>query len=458
MTSDQRPQPPRAATVLPALDGGPSRDVHGARAYVVDRVAQLASVGALDAGNGDVLDAWLERLREKWHAHHATERSQRVAAAESDLGGLEAAAVMAQQRADAAAEDLQHTRRLIDAYERQFLEPVESRPNDRSERRRRPRAAMDPLEGLVRSWQQTLLVRLLVLLAAAGDLATFYLTLSGFFRDGGAWVLWLLTAAFTAASVGLMHGVGRALKDMRSGRGGLGRPAIGLMVTAWLTLGSVAVFFRTQVDTPSTTSGSIFDADPAATAAASEHEALLAAVLLAGLFMASGVLAFYAGFSEHHPQMTDYRALRKRLPELREQAERTAGEAVAAQQALEHTRTAAERAARRFEDGLAAADAEIAELRELVRVEVAGHLGQPAATNGLTTNRSEPDGSPGQEPDGAAGHPPVVPSPRPGPGGSEAMDEGPLRAVPETDFVPVAPLWGTGSAGSNGHGALNGSH
>ena len=38
-------------------DDGPSRDVHGARAYVVERVAQLASAGALDAGNGDVLDA-----------------------------------------------------------------------------------------------------------------------------------------------------------------------------------------------------------------------------------------------------------------------------------------------------------------------------------------------------------------------------------------------------------------
>lgn len=409
-----------------ALDAvGPSRDVHGARDHVLDRVAQLAASGALDAGNGDVMDAYLERLRQKWHAHHATRRSERVAAAEERLGGLESNAAQAQQRARAAADELRHTRRLLDEYERQFLEPVEKRPNDRPERRRRHRPTVDPLEGLVRPWLHTGLIAVLVLLAAAGDLVTFNLALEGTFRESGTEVLWTLTVAFAAASVGLMHGVGRALKNLRSARGGLGWPAIALMTGAWLALGAVASYFRLEsTSTEVASTDSLFDADAVATAAAAEHEALLSAVLLAGLFLASGVLAFYAGYSEHHPQMTDYRALRRRLPKQQEQAASTAGAAITAQQALEHARSEKYRAERSLHDSIAAADAEIAELRELVRVEVAGHLGMPAATNGLTTGRLDDEGAPsaGSDEDGdapAVVHvppvppvPPVVPSPR----------------------------------------------
>ncbi len=353
---------------------------------VVAQVAALARAGSLDAGNGDVLDAWLEGLRTKRRAHVLAERTERIAAAQAKVNDLEGKAAKARYEADVVAEQLDRTRRELAIAEKRVLGPADAQSVEKRERRSRPRPTMDALEGLVPSRGHSLLMVLLILLAAAGDLVTFRLTLAGFTASQD-WIVWTLTVAFAAVSVGLMHAAGRALKDLRQARGGSGRVALGFMIGAWSVLGGVATYFRSQVATPSSRPADIFGTDTAADAAAAAHEALLSAVLLAGLYIASGVLAFYAGFSEHHPRMKTYLALRKRLPEQRQAVATETRLLNEARQALDLARGDAERAALRTRADIDRIDAEIDELKELVRVEVAAHLGLPEATTGLVTGR-----------------------------------------------------------------------
>jgi hypothetical protein len=418
-----------------------------AQEFVRGRVAELARAGSLDAANGDVLDAWLDGLRDEWHAQHAAERTARLDAAERELGRLEADALAKKQRADAATEELDRTKRFLDAAERNILEPAEAHAGERRERRRRPRPTVDPLEGLEHRWWHGLFLKFLVLMAAVGDVVTFNVTLSAFFRDSGPLVLWGLTFALAAASVGLMHTAGHALRNLREGRGGHGRPAVAFLVFGWLVIGTVAVVFRVQVATPLGSKPSAFGADTAADAAAAAHDALLSAILLGGLFVASGLLAFYAGFAEHHPRMKTYLAVRKQLPKRQETATRLAHEAEKARQVVEHARGEADRVDQWARDAIAVADATIAELKELVRVEMSAHLGTPEATTGLIAGRQ------------SGGAEPTTPAP-------STATPVPVRPWPRVP-LPLEPagratdLWtntvpGAGERSQNGHGSING--
>ena len=427
---------------LPFLAPGTIRD------DVVAKVAALARAGSLDAGNGDVLDGWLGGLRTKRRAHVLAERTERVAAAQRDVVRLEAAAGVAEQRAESAAAELQHTERMIAVLEKRIVEPAEAEPGERRERRSRPRPTLDPLDGLVRPWFHRIVITVLVLLAAAGDLATFYVTLAGFFTDGGEAVIWLLTSAFAAASVGLMHGFGRALKDLREARGGIGRVALAFMFLGWLALGGVAVFFRWQQPAAASTAPAGFGTGDAVVA----HDPRLAAVLLAGLFVASGLLAFYSGFSEHHPRMATYLALRKRLPEQWEEVARRTEVVGDLRQQLAHARDEIDRTDQWAEDALATTDAEIAELEELVRVEVAGHLGLPEATNGLTTGRRS------QDPPGPDPVEPGIPAPRPVPTPPAPRDSSTLIRIPRESLPALTARSLNGHSSANGQSPLDGTH
>ncbi len=446
----------RTASAVPVaapVPGGSGvlAEVRRGRELVTWRVASMAQTGALDAGNGDALDGWLERLRASWRARLADERARAVADAERSLVGLRAEALRTRMSAEAATAEVQDTTSAVDLAREDIFGPA-AEPAQPRERRRRPRATTDPLEGLVPHWLSTALLFGLLLLAIGGDLATFYLVLAGFFVDGGAFVIWALTLAFAAASVGLMHGVGRSLRNLREHRGGLGRVAIALMTLGWLVVGGVAVWFRWQANTPLATTDSIFEVDAAATALAA-HDALLSAVLLAGLFVASGLLAFYTGYSEHHPRTSSYRKLRKRLVKLQKAQTVAMTAEVRAQQALEHALGEPARAELREAAGRAEVDAMIDELKELVRVVVAERIGLPEATNGLTTGRSS---AAGDEPRLPA--PSGVPAPRDEPAPPTGAAERPSSSEAGLwQLVPVSGSSSNGHASPNGHGSLNGS-
>ena len=256
---------------------------------------------------------------------------------------------------------------------------------EHADRRRRPRPSLDALEGLTpqRGWKFVSI--LLLALATAGDLASFYITLAGM-TGQEAWMVWLLTLALTAAAVGIMHVVGRTARNLREGQGGLGRPALVLMTIGWVVLGAAAFFVRTQVEGPSTSTGApVFGVE--AGAAASGDDPLLSAILLAALYVGSGILAFYIGFSDHHPRMASYLRLRADLAIQQEQAAQAEETAIDAERRFETAKAELTRTTDRTAAAEASVDAEIAELKELVRIHVAGLLGEPAATNNLTTGR-----------------------------------------------------------------------
>jgi hypothetical protein len=363
----------------------PRLPVREARDAVHKAVTEMNDRGALDAGNGDVLDAWIDSLRPQWIAHHVMASTDSEAAAQLAVGEYEAAAAAAQVRADAKKGERDHTQRLLTIFEQRLVAPNEAPAMDHADRRRRPRPSLDALEGLKpqRGWK--VISFLLLALATAGDLASFYITLAGM-TGQEAWMVWLLTVALTAAAVGVMHVVGRTARNLREGQGGLGRTALVLMTVGWVVLGAAAFFVRTQVEAPTASTGApVFGAE--GSAAASGDDPLLSAILLAALYVGSGILAFYIGFSDHHPRMASYLQLRADLVKQQEEAAQAEQAAIDAQRRFETAQAEVARTTGRTAAAEASVVAEIAELKELVRIHVAGLLGEPAATNNLTTGR-----------------------------------------------------------------------
>ena len=379
----------------------PRLTVREARDAVYKVVTETNERGALDAGNGDAFDPWIDSLRPQWIAHHVMAGADGEAAAQLAAGEYAAAAEAARQRADAKKAERDHTRRLLGIFEQRLLAPNEEPAMGHADRRRRPRPSLDALEGLTpqRGWQ--FLSVLLLLLAAAGDLASFYVTLAGM-TGGRTYMVWILTVAFTAAAVGVMHVIGRTARNLREGQGGLGRPALCLMTLGWVALGVAAFYVRTQVTPPtSSSSAPVFGG---AAAEAPGDNPLLSAILLAALYIGSGILAYWIGFSDHHPRMTSYLRLRRDLRQQADEAAELEKLAIEAERLRDNADAEVQRTKARTAAAEQAVDAEITELKELVRIHLAGLIGEPAATNNLTSGRSVP---------AAPGPAPAIPRPVP---------------------------------------------
>lgn len=360
-------------------DLAPRMPTKKARIAVDKAVTKLHGTGAVDAGNGDVLDPWLDSLQPQWNAHHVASSANREAAAKLAAGQYEARAAAARQRAVAALAERADTQRLVDVVERRLIEPHES--TERGDRR----PFLDPLDGLTpqRGWR--VVSFLLLMCAAAGDMASFSIAIAGM-MDQSLLVIWVLTVAVTAAALGVMHVIGRATRDLREGQGGLGRPAIWLMSVAWLALGGAAFYVRLQGDQHLASAGPVFGGGSGNLV--SGEEALLQALLLGALFLASGVLAFYIGFTGHHPRMRRYLSLRARLRRADEAVARTERDAIEAERLRDNAHDEIVRTTARAAAAEASIDAEIGELKELTRIHIAGLLGDPPSTNHLTTGRS----------------------------------------------------------------------
>ena len=89
-TPKQVPSPARALSIGDAWSFrhpvdpplAPRLAVREARDAVYKVVTEMNQRGALDAGNGDVLDAWIDSLRPQWIAHHVMASTDSEAAAQ----------------------------------------------------------------------------------------------------------------------------------------------------------------------------------------------------------------------------------------------------------------------------------------------------------------------------------------------------------------------------------------
>jgi hypothetical protein len=407
---------PLDPSLPPRLSAWDSRDA------VNKVVTELHGKGALDAGNPDVLDGWIDSLGPQWRAHSTMASTEHDAVTQLVVGDAEAAAVAARQRAVDARADVDHTQRLIGAFEAALL--PDNGPEQPDRRQRRP--DLERLDGLTESRWAKPLRYLLMALVAVGDLATFYMTLAVLFSEEPL-LTWALVGSFTLASMALMHAAGHTAKNIREGQGGLTRAAVAAMALAWAALGGVAFYVRLNFTPPTTSADVAFGVDPAT--AASGPSPVLSAVLLAGLFVASGVLAFWIGFS-HHPRMSAYRALRAQLIDQRATAVAAEQTAIAAERLLANARAEQVRAAQRAADAGRSIDAEITELKELARLHLAGLLGEPAATNAVTTGRGAGPAEPGRV-DLAELHPNVAMTPLPRAAADALRNGGHAGGVPQ---------------------------
>src|SRR4051794_5366633 len=172
-----------------------------ARDAVNKVVTELHAKGALDAGNGDVLDGWLDAVHPQWRGHATLSATQHAGVAPPGLGGHQAEAGGAPPRgaprpgggrgtpppgpggaegaaprgADAARAELEHPQRLAEAYEQALL------PGDAPEQpdRRQRRPDLDRLDGLTATRWSRVGGIVLLLMVGAGDLVTFWMVLAG---------------------------------------------------------------------------------------------------------------------------------------------------------------------------------------------------------------------------------------------------------------------------------------
>ena len=431
-------EPPSTSPSLASFLGltGPSTED-----FVRSRVAELAQAGSLDAANGDVLDAWLDRLRSEWHAQCAVERTERIAAADREVGRLEAESLAAKRRADAAAAELDRTEKFVAVAERSVLEPAEAVAGDKRERRRRPRPTVDSLEGLERRWWHGLFLKFLVLMAAIGDVVTFNVTLQGFFKNSGP-----LVAVGPDPRPGRgvrrshAHGGARASQPARGPRGP--RPSRDRRPRARLAgdrrrRGRLPHPGR---DTTVTTQQSAFGTDTTAAGAGrvrTTHCSPRSCSAACSSVPASSPSTRASRSTTHNEDLPVGAQAAAEEAGVGHAAGPGGGSSSASRWSTPEARPTGPASAPRMRSRLA--DATIAELKELVRVEISAHLGMPEATTGLMA----PHGSHGEEPDSVAV---AIPKPRPA---------APDVAAPKNWVVPPTTLWG-GEQSANGHGALNG--
>lgn len=218
----------------------------------------------------------------------------------------------------------------------------------------------------------------LLLLAAAGDFAGFYIALS-LVADEWPVITLLIVLALTAAAVGLAHGIGTLLRARQDGSSDAGAAVLLVPGAAWLFLGVSAVGVRWAA-----APAPVPDAGFASTTADTTAAHHMTSVLLLGLYLASGVLAAWVAYLDHDPARTVVRRAWRRLVwtrriEVRRRAALARREGTASSHAADADGLTAERAeAERQLDALA---------EELKRY--AGHLiavagGDPVSTEHLT--------------------------------------------------------------------------
>lgn len=225
-----------------------------------------------------------------------------------------------------------------------------------------------------------LAIALLVIITAA-DLLLITTTFNRILRDA-EWVSWVLGASLTVASLAAAFHAGaysrRADADPRASRRAR-TMAVGLGA-GWAALGVGMFVLRWQAALFAPTAVAY---DGAAAAALAEFREQVLAVVLAAVYLANGIIAYHDGHKLTNPALAALRQARARLdallPKLQAQEGRVArlveNLEVATQ---EHHRLPEERAT-----AVAAREALAEELKAHARLQIALHLGDPAATGGV---------------------------------------------------------------------------
>ncbi len=235
-------------------------------------------------------------------------------------------------------------------------------------------------------FRRTVVVILMAVLFAAGvgDFVNAKTVFDLVFTQSGAVYAWALAISLTALAIIVTHAAGYVWREAQHHRGL--RALSALMLAAWLAAGGLLAALRVVIGSTTGTATSGQAGNPLAglqNAGGSAPHPLVVALVLAAVWVATGLVSFALGYLAHAPAGAALARLEasnakesRRFARVRRD-ESQAAHTMAAQ-LLHKTRL---REAWRQADGRAAAHRD--ELRAFARSELVRVLGDPAATNDI---------------------------------------------------------------------------
>lgn len=231
----------------------------------------------------------------------------------------------------------------------------------------------------------------LILLAVLGDLAAFYVVLGLLFESRPSVVV-MVAIGFTAGAVGIAHAIGRGLARRRCADPRSSVPLLTSCVAGWLFLGLAAFLarYRFSPEATSATGGSSRfpaaggTAAPGPVATPDTDQALIAALVFAGLYLVSGLCAIYAAYQAHNPYAGAYRRSVRNLDTAVRAETRSRARLERAEQQLRQHEQEHQREAERWRAAREQAIALMLDLQNHARHVMATSKQNPSATDGLT--------------------------------------------------------------------------
>jgi hypothetical protein len=229
-------------------------------------------------------------------------------------------------------------------------------------------------------------VALMVVLfgAGVGDFVNAKTVFDLVFTESGSVYAWALAISLTALAIIVTHAAGYLWREAQHRRGLKGLSV--LMLTAWLAVGGLLAVLRVVIGSATGTAASGQTGNPLAglqNAGGSTPHPLVVALVLAAVWVATGLVSFALGYLAHAPAG----AALARLEAATARESQRLGAARRDECQAAHTEAAQRRHKTRLREAWRQADARAAahsdELRAWARSELVRVLGDPAATNDI---------------------------------------------------------------------------
>ena len=230
----------------------------------------------------------------------------------------------------------------------------------------------------------TVILMVVLFAAGVGDFVNAKTVFDLVFTESGAIYAWVLAISLTALAIIVTHAAGYLWREAQHHRGLKGLSA--LMLAAWLAAGGLLAALRVVIGSTTGTATSGQAGNPLAglqNPGGSAPHPLVVALVLAAVWVATGLVSFALGYLAHAPAGA---ALARLEASTARESQRLGGARRDECQAA-HTMAAQRLHKTRLREAWRQADARAAahrdELRAWARSELVRVLGDPAATNDI---------------------------------------------------------------------------
>ncbi len=260
----------------------------------------------------------------------------------------------------------------------------------------------------------TYLHLLALVLAAGADIGAFVQVVDLVLTNQSDWTIYLVVAGLTAVVLYIAHMTGAMLRDARAkpaDPGHLGaklrtwlgrRVAVGVCMVAWGGLGYLAWWVRTTVPLTPTSQFSTGTIGAGGTTATQDPHVYQSAFLFLGLYIATGIVAAVGAYFTHNPYRGRYVAALRGYRKAAERAAATANQLGRAEASYQRQATALRNAGDTLKSAQALDLAFTEQLKQGVRLQIAGMARDPALTDAIFDTDQDPywRGQNGSSPNG----------------------------------------------------------